>query len=362
MLKTLGGTVEPLLYVVLLWMTRRRPVWFGLIAGIGILQREFTAYGVVALLIVDAAEGAWRRREDWVRWVRVARTMAEVWLVVQFLKPFASASGPGTSAADLLAGTEQNNFANALHRLCFDPRLSFMGLGGLVTMHWPRLFGIEVRPLGAFGLIGNAVQGIRGAAWFFGPAVLFLLARTFLGAWRNRQNWQQYEFAVYLILVGAFSAGMLAMGRCGAVETLRYDLLSILGAVGWAGLFFAVEPSRLIRRAGVAVLVLWATVSVIGHTRIWAEYESPHPPVADKMLIIPNLEVRGIKYATADYWPAYYITFVANERVIVAAADFPRVLEYGEKVAEHRSESVRISRSECGGGTLVFEGVYFCPN
>lgn len=35
MLKTLGGSVEPLLYVLLLWMLRRRPVWFGLVAGIG---------------------------------------------------------------------------------------------------------------------------------------------------------------------------------------------------------------------------------------------------------------------------------------------------------------------------------------
>ena len=361
MLKTLGGTVEPLLYVLLLWMTRRRPVWFGLIAGIGFLNREFTIYGVLAVLILDVARGAWRRKEDWTRLLSAVRVAAEVWLVVQFLKPLASASGPGTTGADLLPGTEGNNFLNALHRLCFDPRMALTGLGGLVTMHWPRLFGIEVRPLGAFGLIGDSIQGIRGAAWIFGPAAAFLLVRTAIGAWANRKEWKRYEFAMYLTLVGALSAGMLALGRCGAVETLRYDLLSILGAVGCAAWFFAVERRRSIRQFGVGILVAWATVSVVGHARIWAEYESRHPPVADKVLIMRALDARGIRYATADYWIAYYVTFMSAERIIVASNDFPRILEYGPEVRDHRAEAVRISRTPCGGGSLIFEGVYFCP-
>src|SRR5207247_739968 len=158
----------------------------------------------------------------------------------------------------------------------------------LVTMHWPRLFGIEVRPLGAYGLIGESVQGVHGAAWFFGPAVLFLLVRTAIGLWTTDRPWKRYQFSLYLILTGAFSASMLALGRCGAVETLRYDLLSILGAVGCAGLFFAVERTRWIRSAGIGVLLAWAAISALGHARIWAEYESSHPPVADKVLVMRN--------------------------------------------------------------------------
>jgi hypothetical protein len=360
MLKTLGGTVEPLLYVLLLWMTRRRPVWFGLIAGIGFLNREFTVYGVLGVLILEAASGAWRRAEDWRRLWSALRVAAEVWLVVQLLKPFASAAGPGTTAADILPGSEENNFLNALHRLCFDPGMVLPGLRGLITMHWARLFGIEVRPLGAFGLIGDSVQGIRGAGWLFGPTAAFLLARGAIGAWRDRTEWRRYAFALYLILVGAMSAGMLALGRCGAVETLRYDLLSVLGAVGCAGLFFAVERRQWIRRVGIAFFAAWAAISILGHARIWMEYES-HPPLADKMLIIRNLDVRGIRYASADYWLAYYITFMTNERTIVASNDFPRILEYGRQVRDHRAEAILISRTPCAGGKLIFEGVYFCP-
>ena len=39
-----GGNVEPLLYVLLLWMTRHRPRWCGFIFAIGFLQREFLVY------------------------------------------------------------------------------------------------------------------------------------------------------------------------------------------------------------------------------------------------------------------------------------------------------------------------------
>jgi hypothetical protein len=37
-----GGTVEPLLYVLLLWIARARPGWCGLIFGIGFVHRAFT--------------------------------------------------------------------------------------------------------------------------------------------------------------------------------------------------------------------------------------------------------------------------------------------------------------------------------
>ena len=50
-----GGNVEPCFYVLLLWLLRRRPVWFGLVLGVGFLNREFTIYGAAALVALDAA-------------------------------------------------------------------------------------------------------------------------------------------------------------------------------------------------------------------------------------------------------------------------------------------------------------------
>jgi hypothetical protein len=43
LLEASGVNVEPFLYTVLLWLTRRRPVWFGAIFAVGFQQREFTA-------------------------------------------------------------------------------------------------------------------------------------------------------------------------------------------------------------------------------------------------------------------------------------------------------------------------------
>jgi hypothetical protein len=64
LLEASGGNVEPLLYALLMWMTRRRPVWCGLLFGIGFLQREFTIYALIALLAVEAIEGPCSPEQD----------------------------------------------------------------------------------------------------------------------------------------------------------------------------------------------------------------------------------------------------------------------------------------------------------
>ena len=50
LVSTSGANVYPFLYVVLLWMLRDRPFWFGSLLAVGFLQREFTAYGAVIIV------------------------------------------------------------------------------------------------------------------------------------------------------------------------------------------------------------------------------------------------------------------------------------------------------------------------
>ena len=52
-----------------------------------------------------------------------------------------------------------------------------------------------------------------------------------------------------LVSIGAVSAAMYVVARCGTRSPMRYDLLSILGAVGLTGWFLAVEPRRWLRMA-----------------------------------------------------------------------------------------------------------------
>jgi hypothetical protein len=157
------------------------------------------------------------------------------------------------------------------------------------------------------------------------------------------------------------SAGIYVVARCGADSALRYDLLSLFGASGLAAWFFKTETRVWFRRFGIAVVVAWAALSAATHGRIWGEYVfSPEPPVSAKRVIIDNLEARGIKYGEADYWIAYYVTFLTNERVIMHSNSFSRIREYERQLNEHRDEAIRVSREPCEGGDQVFQGVYFC--
>ena len=60
-LQTLGSSgVEPLLYILFLWMLRGRPFAFGALLAFGFLHREFTMYALPAIALVELAGGsAW---------------------------------------------------------------------------------------------------------------------------------------------------------------------------------------------------------------------------------------------------------------------------------------------------------------
>jgi hypothetical protein len=372
LLAPIGGNVEPLLYVILLWLTRRRPALFGLVLGVGFLQREFTIYGLAALVIVEIVTnridhltgmGVADRphARDSVRHLWSAmRVAAEVWLIAQFLRPFAAAAGPGTTIADLV--TPSNNLANLVGRICFDLHSVATGIGRLVTLHWPLLFGTEVVPVGAFLVESSVVQGAAWSGLLLAAAFLLISVRIAMSASAVGREWTRCRFPAYLVLVGAISALVYAAGRCGelAVGTMRYDLLSVLGAVGLVALFLIVEQVKSVRVMATSLVLAWAAISASGHAKVWIEAAS-RPRVPDKVLIIRNLEARGIRYATADYWIAYYTTFMTNERIIVAADDLGRIPVYEQEVMAHRGEAVRISRAPCGSVRPVIEGVYFCP-
>jgi hypothetical protein len=360
LLGAIGGNVEVFLYVLLLWMLRRNPGWFGFVLGLGFLQREFTIYGFLALAIIQVAQGEWRNPESRRFLFKALRVAVEVWLVVQVLRPFASALGPGTTTANLPSGVPSNNVLEVLHRLCFDVRALAGGVTRLVTDHWRQLFGLKGTPLYSAGLESSAIEGFPGSAAVFGVAAAVLVVRLIMVA-RPQFDWRRHQFGIYLTLVGVLSSGMLVFGRCGAEAALRYDVLSILGASGLAAWFFTTERHIWFRRAGITLVLGWAAMSAVAHTQLWGEYVfSSRPPVAAKSLIIRHLETRGIKYAFADYWIAYYVSFRTNEKIIVASDSFVRINEYGTLVDAHRGEAIRISRTPCDNGKEVVQTVFFC--
>ena len=350
-----GGNVEPTVYILLLWFLRRRPLWMGLTLGVGFLNREFTIYGAAALVLLDAWDRELFTRESFRRYGVAFGTAAVVWIAVLFLRHVSSAAGPGTSTADLSAALAANNLLQITERLCLNPRGIAAGVGQIFTVHWPELFGLEQQRLTDFGIESTLRQGFMGSAWLLLPVLGLPLVR--LAASRAPRS----PFCAYLVVTACLSIAGYLIGRCGVVDfyTMRYELLSIVGACGLAAWYLQAERSR-------ALLTLWSLAaagilmaSVGAHARLVAEYIT-HPPVAAKQELIAALDARGLCYAYADYWTSYYVSFLTRERIIVASDDIPKVRTYNRLVDEHRAEAVRISRRPCSGGNRLTPAFWSC--
>ena len=93
LLEASGGNIEPFLYILLLWMTRHRPVLCGMILGFGVRHREFTVYGFVSLLVIDALRGP-LGKVQLKRWAVTVSCATAIWVVIQVVGQYGSAMGP----------------------------------------------------------------------------------------------------------------------------------------------------------------------------------------------------------------------------------------------------------------------------
>ena len=358
LLEPSGGNLEPFLYALLLWLSRRRPWVCGLIFGVGFLQREFTLYGLLALLCIWAAEGTLLTRAGLLRLGRLALAAAGVWFAVQGLRQFSSAAGPGTTVADL--GTAPNNLLELATRTCIALSTLGKGAGRLVSEHWPQLLGTAPYPLSDFSIESRVTQGLGWSSCLPAAAMVLALVRI-ATADRALNTRLATSICGYLTLVGVFSAGGYVAGRCGELSfyTMRYELLSLLAVVALGGWFLRVERSKRMLRAWVGLVACWTMLAVVSHARLLLEYTTS-PPQAPKQELIRALEARGIQYGYADFWVAYYVSFMSKERVILASDDMVKVRTYNRLVDSHRDEAVRISRRPCPDGQQLTAAFWAC--
>jgi len=364
-----GGNVEPLFYVLLIWFLRRRPLVMGVVLGLGFLNREFTIYGAVALIVLDAHDGTLLSRAAIVKYTKAFGAAALVWIAIALLRRVSSAAGPGTSVTDLSTQIAANNLMQVIERLCFDPRAIASGVGRIFTTHWPELFGIESQPLTNFGIESAVRQGLPGAAWLLVP-IMGLPVVSVVG---SRVHWfsgsqvrkagkeSPVTFTVYLLVVTAVSIAGYLIGRCGVIDfyTMRYELLSILGACGLAAWYLGRETSGALRGTWLVCCAGLLGLSVIAHGRLLAEYATA-PPTPAKQELIAALDARNIRYAYADYWTSYYVTFMTRERIIVASTEVVKVRTHNNEVDAHRAEAILISRRPCAGGDQLTPAFWAC--
>ena len=255
-----GGNAEPALYVILLWLTRGRPVWGGLILGIGFLQREFTIYALLALLTLEAIDRSLFTRAGIGRRATMLRTAAEVWLVVQWLKQYSSAAGPGTSLANIYK--PKDNLLELVSRTCLDAPAAAGGVARLFTEHWPVLFGTHVLPLTDFGIESQRHQGLPWSGIL--PAAVMAIAGAGV-IWRlgRERRWRpEYRLLCLpddcrLVLGNRLRRWPLRRGR------LRDDAIRPAVAHRCRGpgrLVAAPRSPRALVRTWMCLLVAWVAV------------------------------------------------------------------------------------------------------
>lgn len=343
-----GGNVEPCLYVLLLWMLRHRPWWFGLVLGLGFAHRQFTAYGAAALLCLQAMDRSLLRKATLERWLIVALAVALVWEAIALLRVWSSPMGPGTSwtADDRAAFDAAAGFA------CVAPSTFAGGMRAFVVEGLPLMLGLETQPRLAAALAIALVLGFVRIVWV---STLMRGAQPVLA---------QSAPSAYIALVGLFSVTGYVALRCGTVNpaTLRYALLAPFLFVGLAALFFRLEPSRWGRLVAALVVVAWAIVPAAQHAALVRGYLR-EPPAHWRSQLARHLESRGIRHAIGDYWDAYVVTFLSREQVRVASDTHVRITEYQDEFDRQPGARWRISRRPCpaGGYEAVPGAFWMCP-
>jgi hypothetical protein len=360
--ETGGGNPEPFLYVLLLWLLRDRPLAFGLLFGFGFTHREFTAYGVTAIIAISLLTD---RRLNPRRWQAAALAAVGFLAVTQVIRAayvFSTPFGPGTA----VSVAEWSGASALASRYCFAPETILPSMANLFGNYFGLPFGATSDRVVTLGLRSNLPAG--PAYWpVLGAVLAAALARVIWISIRERKPMWSGPAAIgsFLLLIGLQSGVVYAVSRCGRLEpdTVRYALLVLYAGVGIATLFFVYETQRVWRGAMIAAIAIWTITTAVSHVRLYDEYLRHEPAYAHRQLAT-YLVNHGVEYARADYWTAYVTTFLAGEKAIVASNDTVRITGYQTAVAAQREKAVTLQRQPCasGAGAEAVAGAYWvCP-
>ena len=369
MVQAQGGTVEPLLYALLLWMLRRRAVAFGLVFAFGFLQREFTVFAVFAILAVEFWTGeVWSRRRA-AHWRVVLLVFLGARESVTLLRHTASMFGPDAPPPRLEEGV--TNVDLVARSVCLAPGHVLGNVGWLVAHNVPTFFGARTQPARVL-ILSN---GATGSAWAGVPA---LVAWGAAGVVIVRRGWRwlsplrapddgRVVLPVVLLLTGVLGLAGVATGcDVRSIITIRYHLLLALAPAGLTALAFVVgaladrSPDSVSRgtSGGAAVrvmcvaVVMWGVAMVVQHVRLIHEYRTT-PPVNAYRVLADDLVAHGDRYGWASYWVSYHVDFLSGERLHLSPTSAVRIHEYARLALRAGPDAVIIGNEPCGPGSIA---------
>jgi len=357
-----GAATEPFGYALLLWSLRRRPFAFGALLAFGTLHREFTVLALPALAIACWRDPAYRTIRSL---ARRAAGFAAVWVIVDLVKRNVNVYGP--AGGEWSAGSAALGAKTLASWVSFDVGPYARRVWQMITWGIPEMFGGTPYAVRTYGIPGDVQVGsvLWGAA--LAVALLYALYRiarlSFVGPSlpppaledRGTDGYEWSRFAIYLAALAVLNVLVYGLNGGIAIDlppVLRYALFAPLMAVAILVTFFVrvqAPRSRIVVAAAVAV---WAAGTVIDNARLAIHLDRNPPPKLHRRMAT-YLEGTGVKYARATYWDAYVITFLSQERVIVASTTKVRISAYQADVEAHSGEAVTLQRVPCEGRTKI---------
>lgn len=320
-----GGNIEPFLFLVGAFLLRNRPVLLGLMLGVGFLNREFTLIGLIALLLLDLVQG--RFFQKW----RAYLVTGAVTYVTNVAGRWMAEHSPNFYGPEIEVGS-------------YSPD----SIAGLLKAQLPMVLGARETAVGVFNIPGELTVG---HTWLYSLFAIWLALTVVVLALVQRAKLFELDgLAAYLVVVAA-GQGLAFVLFCADPLNpmlIRYVLVLLLGAVGAIALAMK-RPS--LRIATIALVAVLAFANLTDNVAL-ARQLSNHPPVDERALLARELVQRGVRYAEAEYWTAYHVSFLSAERVVVSAPQDARIERYRKLIADHRDEVVQI-KNQCKHGIPV---------
>lgn len=351
LMQALGASVEPFLYVLLLWAVRRRPVAFGAIFAFSYLHREFVLFALPALAIVWLLEQRTADRQAVAFAAKATGAFATVWLAIDQLARHVNTLGPpgGEYSPGSLVAQSQMVVA----RVAWNAPAYVARLTALVQTTLPDLFAARTVPAWLVGVRSPMTIGstVGGAALAVAATTAAIVIVSRLGRSQEAPD----RFHLYLGLVAAQT--VLAYSLNGGLDpqlpgVARYVLLALFAPLALVGAALERRPGPAWTAAIALPIVLWASLNVADNVRLAREYVTSPPP-NDARVLADYLVAHRIRYGRAEYWDAYLVDFLSRERVILAPTRVTRISAYDARVERNAPNAVAIIPAPCNVGTRV---------
>jgi hypothetical protein len=358
MVQAQGGTIEPLFYGLLLWMLRGRAVAFGLLFAFGFLQREFTLFAVLAIVVVEAWTGTLFTRARAAHWLVVLLVFLGARQGVTLLRHTASMFGPEAAPPRLEDGV--TNVDLVARSMCLAPGHMIGNAGWLLAHNVPTFFGAQTQPPGILILSARP----SGSPWAGVPALLAMLLAIMVVIRRGPGWWPPLRapadprvlLPAMLIVAGVLGLAGVATG-CSIrnLITIRYHLLLAFVPVGVVALALVraspspgapPSPSNRVAVAMTVAVLCWGAAMAWQHAALWQEYRTSPPPSAYRTLA-DDLVAHGDRHGWASYWVSYHVDFLSGERVQLSPTSAIRINEYARQALRAGERATVVGSEPC---------------